>query len=103
MVATVSYNTVLAVQYLLIIKLNIPEAIIEKKYERIMHGIPILVWLITGIIGVACGVFNPAFFNCWIMPDREYAVDLYVPIFLCKILLPTIIFFTIAYDCILHY
>ena len=71
MVATVSYNTVLAVQYLMIIKLNIPEAYIEKKYERIMHGIPILVWLITGIIGIACGVFNPAFFNCWIMPDRE--------------------------------
>ena len=63
-VATVSYNTVLAVQYLMIIKLNISEAQIAKKYEKIMHSIPILIWLITGIIGLSCGVFNPAFFNC---------------------------------------
>jgi len=63
-VATVSYNTVLAVQYLMIIKLNISESQIAKKYERIMHSIPILIWLITGIIGLSCGVFNPAFFNC---------------------------------------
>ena len=67
-VATVTYNTILAIQYLMIIKLNIPETTIAKKYEKIMHTIPILMWLVTGAIGIGFEVFNPAFFNCWIAP-----------------------------------
>ena len=82
-VATVSYNTVLAVQYLMIIKLNISESQIAKRYEKIMHSIPIFIWLITGIIGLSCGVFNPAFFNC------EYMKV--VCIFMCFVLVVSLL------------
>lgn len=67
-VGTVTYNTVLAVQYVLIIKLKLSETIIAERYEKYMHGVPILVWLITGCLGIGFEVFNPAFFNCWITP-----------------------------------
>ena len=68
-VGTVTYNTVLAVQYVLIIKLKLSETIIAERYEKYMHGVPILVWLITGCLGIGFEVFNPAFFNCefWYM------------------------------------
>ena len=62
-VGTVTYNTVLAVQYVLIIKLKLSEAVIAERYEKYMHGVPILVWLITGCLGIGFEVFNPAFFN----------------------------------------
>ena len=67
-VATVTYNTILAIQYLMIISFRISEKQIERKYEKFMHAIPILVWLTTGVLGIAFEVFNPAFFNCWIAP-----------------------------------
>ncbi|KAL9188985.1 hypothetical protein ACHAXT_011475 [Thalassiosira profunda] len=67
-VATVTYNTILAVQYLMIISFGISEKQIARKYEKFMHAIPVLVWLTTGALGIAFEVFNPAFFNCWIAP-----------------------------------
>ena len=65
---TILPSPALAVQYLMIITFGISEKQIERKYEKFMHAIPILVWLTTGALGIAFEVFNPAFFNCWIAP-----------------------------------
>ncbi|MGK3740315.1 MAG: hypothetical protein ACI90V_007165 [Bacillariaceae sp.] len=65
--ATVVYNCVLAIYYLLVIKYGMKERQI-LKYEKFMHAAPIIVWIGTGAMGIAFEVFNPAFFNCWIAP-----------------------------------
>ena len=67
-VGTVTYNAVLAGQYFMIVNLKMSETTIAKKYEKIMHSIPFLMWLVTAIIGLSFNALNPAFFNCWISP-----------------------------------
>jgi uncharacterized membrane protein len=66
-VGIVTYNTVLAVQYFMVVNLGMYESNI-KRYEVIFHAIPFLMWMVTGIVGLSFEVLNPAFFNCWISP-----------------------------------
>ena len=65
--ATVSYNAVLSIYYLLVVTFGWREDRL-KKYEPLFHSVPLGVWLGTGISGIVLEIFNPAFFNCWIAP-----------------------------------
>mmetsp|Transcript_1685 Transcript_1685/g.2634 ORF Transcript_1685/g.2634 Transcript_1685/m.2634 type:complete len:111 (-) Transcript_1685:218-550(-) len=52
-VGTVTYNAVLAGQYFMIVNLKMSERTIAKKYEKVMHILPFLMWIVTAIIGIS--------------------------------------------------
>jgi len=52
----------------MIVNLKMSERTIAKKYEKVMHILPFLMWIVTAIIGISFDALNPTFFNCWITP-----------------------------------
>jgi hypothetical protein len=77
------YSLSLSIYFLSIIKLEMSEKRIKEKFERYLHGIPILYAIVSGIATSAAGAFNPTILdlnhcsinpspaNCQFDPDLE--------------------------------
>lgn len=64
-IATVAYNSALAVYYLLVVRYNWKEDQI-KKAEIGLHCFSLGLFLLTGLAGLALHLFNPSYFLCFI-------------------------------------
>ena len=61
------YNAMLCISYLLIVKYNMKEHTIKRKYETCMHAIAILYPLVTAIIGVCLDLYKSNGFFCYVV------------------------------------
>lgn len=67
--AIVLYMATLNTYFMLKIRYNILDSIIEMKYEYWLHGIPIAFWIVSGCTGLVLKVFGPLTLpelGCWI-------------------------------------
>jgi hypothetical protein len=65
-IGTVLYNCSLCVFYYLCVKHTMREEDIVLKYEKWLHGVPILWSLTAATIAVVTGSINPDYANCWL-------------------------------------
>ena len=107
------YNVMLCLNYLMIIKYNIKDEILER-YERYMHAISILLPLSLAIFGACLDLYHPTFKGyCWTTndacqfsrddscttPRKVYVSIMKYGIFVCGI----IIIFTITSSMVMIY
>jgi hypothetical protein len=67
----VLYMATMNTYFMLKIRYNVPDRVIEKSYECWFHAIPIGIWLVTGIAGLSLKIFNTIALpelGCWISP-----------------------------------
>ena len=67
----VLYMATLNVYFMLKIRYNIPDVVIERRYEIWLHAIPVGIWLISGVAGFSLKIFGPLplpEMGCWIGP-----------------------------------
>jgi hypothetical protein len=62
----VLYSFSLTLYFLLVIKFELSEANIKKKFEPLMHAFPILYSVIMGVFIYATHSYNPSGTSCWI-------------------------------------
>jgi len=91
-ISSMFYNAALSIYYLLVIKYQWKHARLQKV-EKWMHIIPLSVGLLSAIIALCLGVYNPAGWNCWIAPNPDGSkaslatmlrfVMFYLPLWVC--------------------
>jgi hypothetical protein len=67
--AIVIYMASLNIYFMLKIRYNIPDVVIEQRYEIWLHAFPIGMWLTTGITGLSLKIYGPMALpelGCWI-------------------------------------
>mmetsp|Transcript_8141 Transcript_8141/g.14729 ORF Transcript_8141/g.14729 Transcript_8141/m.14729 type:complete len:336 (-) Transcript_8141:770-1777(-) len=60
------YNLNLSIYYLLLVKYQLTEEYIAKRYERYMHAVALLFGLGSAILGLPLTLYNNANLWCWI-------------------------------------
>ena len=65
------YNAALALYYVLTVRYQKTERQMAK-FEKWTHILIALFWIITGVVGVVLGLFNPALFDCWIFDEPPF-------------------------------
>jgi hypothetical protein len=63
------YMATLNTYFMLKIRYNIPDAVIENRYETWFHAVPIGIWLTSSITGLSLKLFGPLLLpelGCWI-------------------------------------
>ena len=66
---TILYTLSLTIYFLLVIKYDMPEAVIKKQFEPFFHAVPILFSIILSVTILATQNFNPAGTVCWIASE----------------------------------
>lgn len=66
---TVLYTLSLTIYFLLVIKYNVPEGVIKKRFEPFFHAVPILFSITISVTVLATQNFNPAGTVCWIASE----------------------------------
>jgi hypothetical protein len=65
----VIYMATLNIYFMLKIRYNIPDIVIEQRYEIWLHAFPIATWLILGVTGLSLKIFGPLTLpelGCWL-------------------------------------
>jgi hypothetical protein len=65
----VIYMATLNIYFMLKIRYNIPDVVIEQRYEIWLHAFPIATWLILGVTGLSLKIFGPLTLpelGCWL-------------------------------------
>ena len=66
---SILYSLSLTIYFLLVVKFNLPEAQIKKRYEPFLHAVPILLSCSASILTYATHNYNPTGVICWIAPE----------------------------------
>ena len=61
-----AYSASLMIYYTLIVRFNLKEKTLTTYVEPILHAVPILFHISTGILGFVWEVFNPQSIYCWV-------------------------------------
>ena len=69
MVCSLLYSLSLTVYFLLVVKFNMSEAKIKKKFEPFLHAVPIIYSLTVSTSIYATNNYNSSGFFCWIAPQ----------------------------------
>ena len=72
------YSQMLMLYFVLVIRYNTRETVMERRVEPFMHLVPIAFYLGSAIAGLVLGVFNPSGNSCWVgtyPPGCEYEPD----------------------------
>jgi hypothetical protein len=67
--AIVIYMATLNIYFMLKIRYNIPDVVIEQRYEIWLHAFPIGMWLTVGITGLSLKIYGPLTLpelGCWL-------------------------------------
>ncbi len=68
------YNAMLCIYFLMVIKHNIREDVLET-YERTMHSVAIVPVVFVTIVAVALGLFNNYSLFCWLNEKGRYEIN----------------------------
>lgn len=65
--AAALYNTALSIMFLLIVRFDISDQVLQKYYEPIFHFVAIVPFFIIAVFGLFAQVYNPVFgVACWL-------------------------------------
>jgi hypothetical protein len=76
-IGTALYNACLALYYLLVVRYGCQNEYIAKRVEPWMHFVAICFALMTGVVGLALGLFNPVGQSCAITAYPLYCTQSY--------------------------